>query len=313
MLRRSTHGLFQKRLVLGGHLRLDHDLRDLRSNAISRRSSMANVASSVPSAERTVEPCARSKFSISATSGRSLVYERVRAQDAATNSATRQQAEHAEDDAWSAVEPGPASRIGAPGAPTRCGSPARRRWSSGHSGGRVARKPAGPSVGVGMQSARHRTMTARTGRPLRLRIRVRILGPMHSRSTHRGPRRSRLAADDRRPHGSGRAALVDGGRTAVRTTAASTRPHRASISATSCSCDDAPPPAGGPPAHRPRRRCDRPRRRPERPIRGAQLHEREVIAGLGRRGSAPRSSATSSFEGANAGDDRQQPRLDRAR
>jgi hypothetical protein len=43
------------------------------SNDTSRRSSTAKLASSVPSAETTVEPWARSTFSICAMSGRSLV------------------------------------------------------------------------------------------------------------------------------------------------------------------------------------------------------------------------------------------------
>ena len=45
----------------------------ISSNEISRRSSTANVASSVPSDETTVEPSTRSKFSMSPTSGSPFV------------------------------------------------------------------------------------------------------------------------------------------------------------------------------------------------------------------------------------------------
>ena len=73
MLRKSMHGLFQK-LWSSAATCASIMTCGMSSNGISRRSSMANVASSMPSAESTVEPCARSKSSISSTGGRPLVY-----------------------------------------------------------------------------------------------------------------------------------------------------------------------------------------------------------------------------------------------
>ena len=128
-------------LVLRRHLGVDHDLRDVLERDLAaildgERRELGPVGGEDRRALRQIEVLDLGDV------GQVARVRRVGAQDA-DEQRERGEAERDEDDAWRRGRPGSASRVVAPGPPTRCGSPARRRWSSGHSGGRVARKPGG--------------------------------------------------------------------------------------------------------------------------------------------------------------------------
>ena len=200
-----------------------------------------------------------------------------------TKSASGGEAERDEDDAWRRGRPGSASRVVAPGPPTRCGSPARRRWSSGHSGGRVARKPGGSLGGHGDAGCSAPNLTVRPGRALRPpnpRPYTRPMPTPDARTAVLDDLEWRRMIADHTDLDALRASMAGGPLVVLRRL----RPDRTEppFRQPRAPRDDASPPAGGPSAHRPRRRCDRPRRRPERPIRGATASRTRRHRGMGR-------------------------------
>ena len=126
-------------LVLGRHLGVDHDLRDLLERDLA--SILDGERGELGAVGRDDGRPLGQVDVLDVLDGRKVArVRRVDAQDAAEER-QRGEAEGDEDDAGRRGRPGSASRVVSPCPPARCGSPARRRWSSGHSRGRVARKP----------------------------------------------------------------------------------------------------------------------------------------------------------------------------